>query len=257
MTNQALSMQQTCPVCGAVSHALDVVDFNKSCIESDNKFLPLSGIPIYYFLCEECAFCFAPEICQWPVSEFESKIYNEAYIEVDPDYVDARPRNNAANLIGMFGDMGKQFRHLDYGGGGGLLSAVLRDAGWNSHSYDPFANKDVRPEDLGRFDLISAFEVFEHVPDPVALMQGLGALLAPDGAVLFTTLLSDENIKHNQRLNWWYAAPRNGHISLFSTKSLSILVQRDGFSFDSLSAGVHILWKNSPPLWAQQFIEAE
>jgi hypothetical protein len=35
---------------------------------------------------------------------------------------------------------------------------------------------------------------------------------------MFSTLLSDGNIKLGQKLTWWYASPRNGHISLFSRR---------------------------------------
>jgi len=87
-------------------------------------------------------------------------------------------------------------------------------------------------------------------------MQCISTLLAPEGMVLFSTLVSDGHIKHNQRINWWYAAPRNGHISLFSKQSLSILAEREGFSFGSFSPGFHILWK-SLPSWAQPFIHVE
>jgi hypothetical protein len=40
--------------------------------------------------------------------------------------------------------------------------------------------------------------------------------------VLFSTLLSDGEIVRGRPLRWWYAAPRNGHISLFSAQSLRL-----------------------------------
>ena len=64
-----------------------------------------------------------------------------------------------------FGDWGKELRHLDYGGGRGLLSDLLREKGWRSESYDPFVDRSVSLQDLGPFDLVTAYEVFEHVPD--------------------------------------------------------------------------------------------
>ena len=38
--------------------------------------------------------------------------------------------------------------------------------------------------------------------------------------MLFSTALSDGGLARNQRLRWWYASPRNGHISLFSHRSV-------------------------------------
>ncbi len=245
---------QTCPVCRANASALDVVDFNKSCEEQRNKYLPLSGVPIYYFLCDNCHFCFAPEIYTWDIATFASKIYNDSYIDIDPDYVDARPRSNAKNLIHLFGKQKHLFRHLDYGGGSGLLSQLLRDKQWQSSSYDPFYNKNQAVEKLGQFDLITAYEVFEHVPDVKKLISDLSNLLTPNGVILFSTLLSDGNLVKNQRINWWYAAPRNGHISLFSKASLSILARDNGFSLGSFSIGFHAMWK-TVPTWASHIIK--
>ena len=249
-----MTSQNTCPICNSNTEPLDVVDFNKSCEELRNKYLPLSKIPIYYFLCEKCNFCFTPEIYNWAISEFEDKIYNAGYIEIDPDYVEVRPRANAKNLIHLFGNQKNSISHLDYGGGAGLLSQLLRDEQWKSVSYDPFYNKDTRVEDLGEFDLITAYEVFEHVPNVDKLMADLSSLLKNDGIILFSTLLSDGQIEKNKRIQWWYAAPRNGHISLFSKASLSILANRSGFSLGSFSTGFHAMWK-IVPAWASHIIK--
>jgi hypothetical protein len=46
---------------------------------------------------------------------------------------------------------------MDYGGGHGILGDHLRDAGWDSTSYDPFVDRNVAFDRLGRFDLIAAF----------------------------------------------------------------------------------------------------
>jgi SAM-dependent methyltransferase len=232
---------------------LDVVDFNKSCEEARGKFLSISGIPIYYALCGKCGFCFAPELVQWKLEEFEERIYNDEYVLVDPDYVEIRPRANAASLISMFGDRARSIKHLDYGGGSGLLVKLLNESRWQSVSYDPFVDKAVNVEQLGKFDLITAFEVFEHVPDVRSLMSNLRTLLSPNGLVLFSTLLSDGNIHSNQRLSWWYASPRNGHISLFSRNSLATLARSYGVNFGSFSAGFHVFFSSVPP-WANHII---
>jgi SAM-dependent methyltransferase len=248
MTQKELQ-EDACPVCAGASALIDVVDFNKSCEEVRGKFLPLAGIPIYYSLCAQCGFCFAPEFSRWTLEDFESRIYNDSYVQVDPDYLDVRPRANAQGLVGMFGDRGQEIRHLDYGGGNGLLSDALRKAGWQSASYDPFVDRETDPGALGEFDLITAYEVFEHVPDVRQLASNLSSLLAADGVVLFSTLVSDGNLGPRQRLAWWYASPRNGHISLFSRQSLSVLGATEGFNFGSFSAVSHAFWRRIPP-WA-------
>ena len=241
--------QVSCPVCGGHCTPLDVVDFSKSCEELRGKFLQLSGIPVYYYLCSGCRFCFAPWIAGWSLEEFAERIYNRDYILVDPDYLDVRPRGNAQSLMTTFGERAKTIRHLDYGGGGGLLSRLLNDVGWQSQSYDPFVQKGIDPATLGRFDLITAYEVFEHVPDPAALVKTLAALLAPGGIILFSTMLTEGHIVSGQRIKWWYASPRNGHISLYSGESLTRLGAQQGFSLTSFSDGFH-MYRTTLPDWA-------
>lgn len=242
-----------CPICNEACSLLDVVDFNKSCEDGKGKVFDLSGIAVYYALCSHCGFCFAPEISTWTLEEFEERIYNEEYALVDPEYIDARPRVNASALISMFGDSLPPVKHLDYGGGSGLLSSLLTKSNWQSVSYDPFVDKDVSIEKLGKFDLITAFEVFEHVPDIHLLMSNLLSLLSVNGIVLFSTLLSDGNINASQRINWWYASPRNGHISLFSRNSLVLLAQKNGLNFGSFSKGFHIFYSKIP-FWAEHLV---
>lgn len=243
-----------CPACGANCSLLDAVDFNKSCEEIRGKFLESSGIPVHYALCEQCGFCFAPELFTWDMEEFESKIYNDEYILVDPDYLEIRPRASANTIISMFKDQAHLIKHLDYGGGNGLLSQYLKESGFNSSSYDPFVDRTVDINQLGKFDLITAFEVFEHVPDIQQLMSNLNTLLAPDGLILFSTLLSDGNIHANQKLTWWYASPRNGHISLFSEHSLTITAHGNGFNLGCFSTGFHVMFK-TVPAWARHIIQ--
>jgi tetratricopeptide (TPR) repeat protein/SAM-dependent methyltransferase len=240
-----------CPVCASKTRLFDVVDFNKSCEEGNGLHLPLAGVAVYYARCDGCGFCFAPEMCAWSQAEFSEKVYNADYAQVDPDYLEHRPLTNAGQLQLLSGGKPPALRHLDYGGGNGLLSRTLQAAGWNSASYDPFANPDVVSSSLGRFELITAFEVFEHVPDPQALLLVLKDLLAADGAVYFSTLLSDGEIIGGGKLNWWYAAPRNGHISLYTRESLSTLGRRYGLKFLSLSPVSH-LFISGTPKWAAE-----
>lgn len=249
-----MNLELPCPVCGGKSHTFDVVDFNKACSDLRGPFSKLSGIPVYYYVCTDCQFCFAPEIAAWDLKVFEDKIYNADYVLVDPDYVESRPQSNAQTLIQLFGMDGSKVRHLDFGGGSGLMSRVLNESGWNSTTYDPFVDRSVDPASLGRFDLITAFEVFEHVPDAVGLIHDLSRLLKPDGIVLFSTLISDGNIVETERLNWWYASPRNGHISLFSKKSLEVLAAKEAFGFGSFSNVFHALFRDVPQ-WASHLIK--
>lgn len=237
-----------CPVCGSPAELYDVVDFNKNCRESEGIQLPLCGVPIYYRRCAACEYTWAPEFREWADEDFLNHIYNEDYVHVDPDYLTVRPEGNAVMVTQLFGRQREHIRHLDYGGGNGGLSALLAQQGWNTLSYDPFPGDRTTAESLGKFNLITSFEVFEHVPDPNTLMTSLCKLMDDECLVLFSTLVSDGNILPQGRLNWWYAAPRNGHISLFSTRSLALLAEKHGLGFRSFSATTHCFF-NKFPSW--------
>lgn len=237
-----------CPACAGSATLLDTVDFNKSCEELRGLVLPKSGLGIDYLLCDGCGFCFSPGIARWSKEEFAERIYNDGYVAVDPDYLEARPRANAQAVASMFGKHVLTIRHLDYGGGNGLLSSTLFAEGWDSQSYDPFVDGDAVP--TGRFNLITCFEVFEHVPDIHVLADALASLLDNPGIVIFSTLVSDGQIRRGESLTWWYAGPRNGHISLFSRRSLTLLGERHGLRFGSFSPNLHAYWRALPE-WAK------
>lgn len=242
-----------CPICKGNSRLHDVLDFNKVCGETNAHLGGLSGIPIYYSLCDNCGFYYSPAIGNWRHEEFERNIYNDDYVKVDPDCTDIRPRQFAESLLQLFDATSHTFTHLDYGGGNGLLSQIVSNHGWDSTTYDPFTNKDVKLDQLGKFDLITAFEVFEHVPDVHMLMENLRTLLAPGGVIYFSTQLSDGHIHPGKKLDWWYVAPRNGHISLFSKSSLQLIGNQYSFNLASNWVCFHALF-TTKPAWAARLI---
>lgn len=234
--------QPLCPVCNNQTEVLDCIDFNKG--------YPKSGLSIYYNHCGKCGFCFSPDMYTWTPEQFAKYVYNENYVNLDPDYVYDRPHGNADKIIERFQSCKKDIRHLDYGGGSGVLSNILNGNGFDSTTYDPFVNTETSIDSLGKFDLITAFEVFEHVTDVRNLMNILNILRKPDGLIYFSTLPSDGNISKDQRLSWWYASPSQGHISLFSQDSLVKLAYQNGLKLGSIGVGRWIMW-DSIPEWAK------
>ena len=247
-------MNKNCPICKGHTSPIDVLDLSRSCGVAGEP-IPMTFVPIYYFICDDCDFVFAPEMCSWPKQKFKDLIYNSEYVQVDPEYLEKRPSANAQGIDRLFGDQKLKIKHLDFGGGNGHLSELLKTRGWNSLSYDPFENPEMNAEELDNFHFITAFEVFEHVPDPHAMMDELSKFFSHDSLMFFTTLLSDGHISRSKRLTWWYCAPRNGHISLFSRKSLNLLAKRHGLNYGNIDQGTHLMFKKMPTWAAAKFTQ--
>jgi 2-polyprenyl-6-hydroxyphenyl methylase/3-demethylubiquinone-9 3-methyltransferase len=236
-----------CKICDGRAVFFDIVDFNKCCNGEDVYLFGQSHITVEYFQCEFCGFLFTKFFDDWTTEEFSRFVYNEDYIKVDGEYAGERPERLAATvaerLDGLTG-----LRILDYGSGSGLLEGHLRSRGFaNVVSYDPFASPR-RPE--GRFDVVTCFEVLEHTTAPHTMIADIAGLLVPGGIVLFTTGVQPPDMGRI-RANWWYVAPRNGHASIHTLKSLSLAGQATGLTLHAGPGGLAFAGPAALPAFAR------
>lgn len=111
---------------------------------------------------------------------------------------------------------------LDVGSGVGTLSMLQEKMGgrWEYTETDEAAANETRKVVTGKvhtidifhpslavgsFDIITVFDVIEHVPDPQAFMDRLSQLLAPGGHLILTTPADDGTYYFWRRLadNWF------------------------------------------------------
>ncbi|TKB26456.1 class I SAM-dependent methyltransferase [Desulfopila sp. IMCC35006] len=133
--------------------------------------------------------------------------------------------------------------YLDIAGGYGMLARLMRDYGFDYYWDDKFCpnllargfevDKSIQP-----FVALTAFEVIEHIHDPLAFIQeNMG--LHGSRTLIFTTELCD--CGEPPPKEWWYYAFSTGqHISFYQRKTLEALAERLGLNFYSLN-GLHIL----------------
>jgi 2-polyprenyl-3-methyl-5-hydroxy-6-metoxy-1,4-benzoquinol methylase len=245
MELQPICPQYTpCKCCGELARRYGVVDFHKNCESFRKNALDVSGVPVYYHRCPACGFIFTTAFDHFGNDDFEQHIYNNDYHLIDPDYLESRPKGNAGILSNLF-QVNRPRRVLDYGGGNGVLAETLRTVGFaHVDTYDPFVPRfRTRPSD--RYDCVVCFEVVEHSTNPASVFADMNDLLNDSGMIFFSTLLQPADIDR-QGLNWWYAAPRNAHVSLHTKMSLHKIGQRFGFHFGSFTESYHVFFRQVP-----------
>lgn len=246
---EAAAPSLPCKVCGETAVLFDVCDFANFCFRPATGPAELAGVAVWYYRCAACGFLFTPLADGWSADDFIARIYTNDYARFDPEIAEDRPRANAALIARLFDAHRGSLRILDFGGASGALRDFLRADGFaDVASYDPFAG-DGGSLPPGPFDLVTCFEVLEHASEPQAMAAALARLAAGDGLILFSTLIQPPDIDI-QRLRWWYAAPRNGHISLHTSKSLKALWASAGLSFASFGNSLHLAYRRLPPFAA-------
>ncbi len=222
---------------------------------------PVSESDVSYFGCNNCGFVFTNYMDEWTHDDFKTFVYNDEYFLADaplPGYeaVDRRGSisyQNGKRLAGMLRGSEQKIRVLDYGAGGnpGDTGLALLDAGFSLDSYEPFLSEEIgRP--VGKYHFIYLIEVIEHCHDIHGVARELAELLTEDGLLHIQTLLHPCPVPKDV-LASWYIAPRNGHISIFSFESLSLLFRPYGVNIVSTLHGV-FGFKNKPTFKNAVFI---
>jgi SAM-dependent methyltransferase len=241
----APSGPRQCKICGDLALVHGQVDFSKSCAEVTGTVLPHSGLSIAYNRCPRCEFLFSASFDDWTRQDFIENIYNEDYGRVDPDYEAARPAANAGFLCRLFDKRKSTLSLLDYGGGNGALARALLAAGFaEAATFDPLVAKYSAVPGR-KFAVVASFETLEHTPDPLAAIRQMAELLQEPGIIVFSTLVQPRDFA-TQGLAWWYVGPRNGHISIFSRKSLAAAWRSVGFTLGSFNDNAHVAFREIP-----------
>lgn len=178
-------VERNCPLCGSRRTA---VLFRKQ--DTD------------YWGCSACRFRFATPLIN-PNLANTLDGYEDAYLQyLEADASDAANFESLYQWMNRFAPLeGK--RLLDVGAGSGKLVRFLRGRGVDAHGIEPSralfdrflageaaftcATLDrYRPTAAG-FDIVTAFDVIEHVPDPVGFIGDVAALLKPGGVFFAST----------------------------------------------------------------------
>ena len=87
----------------------------------------------------------------------------------------------------------------------------------------------------GTFDLVTMWDVVEHVPDPQALLQDARAMLAPGGHLLIETQNVDSRFA-NLLGPRWHHYKHEEHIYHFNPRTIRALLDQTGFEVVKLTS---------------------
>lgn len=135
------------------------------------------------------------------------------------------------------------YRGLDYGGGNGAYTELLSEHNIVFKSHDPYDFSNVDFDTGKSFNIISCFEVLEHTTTPIDTMLDMISFSSDEAVFVMSTQLSDKFCNDKTRCEWTYIGPRNGHVSIYSRKSIAFLAKKFGFYARTVGNGLHIFGK--------------
>lgn len=210
----------------------------RSSSESFAKATILGKYDIEYFRCRDCHFVQTEE------PYWLDEAYSEAIVSSDVGLISRNERFARISDRVLRFIYPTAIRCVDYGGGYGMFTRMMRDRGHHFLHRDPFCRNlfasgwEAEASSDG-FDLLTAFEVFEHFTDPHKDLQILDATaehwLVSTEPTPVPTPLPDQ---------WWYYVLDGGqHTCLWSTRALQSVASHYGRHLTSYR-GIHLFSKS-------------
>lgn len=179
----------------------------------------------------------------------EMRDYYDADYEVEEGMGTARAdaeflfQATARSRIPQVRPYAKSGRWLDVGCANGAFLEIIADLGYDTHGIDLSENavaiaksknlnaraatiQDCRSD--ASYDLVSAFDVIEHVLNPESFVEAANSLLSLGGIFLVTTPDTQSIMARIMGPRWYEYIPET-HFFNFNRKNLAALLQRSGF----------------------------
>ncbi len=196
--------------------------------------------PAKYRFCERCRFLFI-ESPNW---------LEEAYkvpINVSDTGIMARNLNlSRITSVLLYFLFSKKGKFLDYAGGYGIFTRLMRDIGFDFYWHDPYSTNLMArgfefAEGMSGFELLTCFEAIEHMREPMKEMEKMFGF---SDSVLCTTTLLPAQIPNPD--DWvYYGLDHGQHISFYSLATFQFMAKKFGYNLYSNRKNIHMFTKRS------------
>jgi len=138
---------------------------------------------------------------------------------------------------------------LDVGSAAGFFLSTMKEIGWECHGVElsetmverskemyglqhVFAGTlDDAPYEPGTFDVITFWDVIEHLEDPAQILARASELLKDDGFLVIETQNVESRFAKVMGKNWQHYKHAE-HLYHFSPKTVAMLLERAGFTIE-------------------------
>lgn len=191
---------------------------------------------VKYYQCNSCKFIQTEKV-YWL-----EEAYKNAINDSDTGIIVRNERFRKIVSVLLLFVFNKKEKFLDYAGGYGIFTRMMRDVGFDYYWLDEFARNYLAigfdHQKHVKYNAITAFEVFEHLDDPLGKLENM---LSFSDAIIFSTELVPNNVPSKE---WWYFAFSHGqHIAFYHKKTLEFIAAKYDLHLVSNGSNFHMLSK--------------
>ena len=239
-------MDQQCPQCGGDAKVFDVgtVSVENYFQRSPNYVIAEGGnedrLPLY--TCVACGHGFTPitidsaRITQW----YADAAQDEVFLSDE----EAR-KKTAQQVLKRISNIMPSGKLLDVGAGPGIFVHQAQLAGYEATGLEPSVwavqhGKSVYGVDMiqgdadslqdmkeNSFDVVTLFDVIEHVVNPDVLLRAINRVLKPGGLLVITTPKFDSVLARGMGEKWYCIFP--AHLHYFTDRSLAATLGKNNY----------------------------
>lgn len=199
----------------------------------------------YDVLYHHCHFC---GLLQTESPYWLKEAYEEAVASADTGLLQRNISIGLRLSSLLFFNFNRKGLFVDVAGGFGLLTRFMRDVGFDFYWEDPYCQNalakgfEYTPSKTP-ITAITAFEVFEHLEDPLNWVKNQMERYGTQTLIFSTELYKGDLVPDR---SWWYYAFNTGqHISFYQHRTLKVMAQKIGLHL--WSAGNFHMFSHLPP----------